>query len=165
MITNFYLFESSRNHEFVRIEKNPYELVHATGEAGDGIYFSLSKYPQMIKYYKDLTPEGYRVISAHPKKGTIIHDFTKPENLMELLKYMREEIDKMSKRMEYYMKPKINQSNYQRYGSMIEDYIRRKLNGKVDAYIVNHEMSGSNLPKGKQMIIINEDGFEYEEIN
>lgn len=159
------ILESKKHHEFIRIEKNPHELVHATGEAGEGIYFSLSKYPQMIRYYKEMTPEGYRVVSAHPKNGTIIYDFTKPENLTDLLNYMREEIDKISKRMDYYIKPKINQSNYQRYGTMIEDYIRRKLNGNVDAYIVNHEMSGSNLPKGKQMIIINEDEFEYEEIN
>lgn len=159
------ILESKKHHEFIRIEKNPYELVHATGEAGTGIYFSLSKYPQMIKYYKKLTPEGYRVISAHPKKETIIYDFTRPENLTDLLSYMREEIDKLSKRMTHYIKPKINQSNYQRYGTMIEDYIRRKLNNKVDAYIVNHEMSGSYLPKGKQMIIINEESFDYEESN
>lgn len=160
---NSLMTENNKHHEFIRIEKNPYELVHSTGEAGCGIYFSLSKYPQMIKYYKNSTHEGYRVISAHPKKGTIIYDFTKPENLSDLLNYMREEIDKLSKRMTHYIKPKINQSNYQRYGTMIEDYIRRKLNNNVDAFIVNHE--GLNLPKGKQLIIINEESFDYEELN
>jgi hypothetical protein len=149
-------------HQFIRIEKNPHELVHATGEAGMGIYFSVCKYPEMIRYYKRNTPDGYRVISAHPRPDTKIYNFTKPENLINLINYIREEIDTLSKRMTGYIKPKVNQSNYQRYGNLIEDYIRRKLNNEVDAYIVNHE--GGTLPKGKQMIIINEDSFDYEEI-
>jgi hypothetical protein len=166
MITIFenFITEKLGKVPFIRIEKDPYNLTKAEGEAGYGIYFSLSKYPNMIDYYKKYTPNGYRVIYAYPKSNTQIHDFTTPQNLFKLLNFIKDEIDEQSKKMSAgYVKPKINKSNYQRYSYyIIPDYIRKELNGDVDAYIVNHD--AYNIPKGKQLIIINEDSFEYKEI-
>jgi len=148
------------NYPFVRVEKNPHTLVKSIGESGYGIYFSLTRYPQMLKYYKDEKfGHDVRIIYARPKINCEIYDFTKSENLDDLIQYMKNEIDELSKRMSGYMKPKINRSNYQRFGNIIENYIRdNKLD--ISGYIVNHEFYGS-IPKGKQLIITKEDDFEY----
>jgi len=156
-----FLSENQNNYPFVRVEKNEFQLTAATGESGDGIYFSLTKYPQMLKYYKDMTEDGYRIIYAKPKPNCQIHDFTNPVNLKDLIQFMKIEIEELSKRMIGYRKPNINTSNYQRYGNLIQDYIRKhKLD--LSGYIVNHEYKNF-IPTGKQLIITKEDDFEYFE--
>lgn len=146
---------------YIRIEKSPSNLTIADGEAGRGIYFSLIKYPKMIDYYKKHSPHGSRIIKATPKFKSNIVDLTEPIILNELINFMRDEIVGLSKRMPGYKKPNINKSNYQRYGSLIQSFLRGK---KIDGYIVNHEFVGSDLPTGKQLIVINEDMFEYEDV-
>lgn len=157
MITKFNDYISEQ--QFIRIERDPDNLTVANGEAGRGIYFSCSN--NMVNYYQKMTPE-YRTIYAYPKENTLIVDFTKKENMINLIRFIQNELIDISKRFEYYNIPKINSSNYQRYGNQIQDYIKINF-PEADAYIVNHEFKGSNLPKGKQLIIIHEDKFIYKE--
>ena len=147
---------------YIRVEKSPNDLTVADGEAGRGIYFSLEQYDDMVDYYKR-GMENVRIIKATIKPNTKIVDFTKPENTRVLINFMRQEIRGLSQRMgNTYIPPKITQSNYQRYGRLIQDFIRQKY-PNVDGYIVNHEAKGTNLPSGKQLIVLNKDDFNYED--
>jgi hypothetical protein len=151
------LFES-----YTRIEKATNGLTVADGEAGRGVYFSLNRYPATINYYKRECP--YRVINAFKKQNTKIVDFTISKNLVPLIEFMRGEIERMKQSMgSTYISPKINNSNYQRFGRLIQDFIK-KIYGDVDGYIVNHEAKGTDLPRGKQLIILNQDAFLYKEL-
>jgi hypothetical protein len=114
-----FLLENQNNYPFVRIEKNKFQITTATGESGDGIYFSLTKYPQMLKYYKDMTEDSYRIIYAKPNPNCQIYDFTNSENLKNLIQFMKMEIEELSKRMIGYRKPDINTTNYQRYDTRL----------------------------------------------
>jgi hypothetical protein len=147
---------------YVRIEKASTGLTVADGEAGRGIYFSVGKYPDMIKYYQKGMEGGFRIVKAVALPNTKIIDFTSPKLLGALIDFMRKEIVTLSKRMQGYIPPKIDTSNYQRFGRLIEDYIRI-YHPKIDGYIVHHQADKTNLPKGKQLIIINEESFDYEE--
>jgi hypothetical protein len=40
----------------------------------------------------------------------------------------------------------------------------RKNYPNIDGYIVNHEAVGTDLPHGKQLIVLNKDAFNYENI-
>jgi len=147
---------------YIRIEKSPTDLTVADGEAGRGIYFSLQRYGDMVKYYKQNSPK-HRVIRATLKPGAKVIDFTK--STIELINFMRNEIGQLKKRMgNTYIPPKITQSNYQRYGRLIQDFIRKN-HSDAAGYVVNHEAKGTDLPKGKQLIVLNKDAFNYEDIN
>ena len=149
---------------FTRIEKSDSGLTVADGEAGRGIYFSLDKYPSMISYYKNETIP-YRIIRATKKPNTKIIDFTQSVALNKLITFMRTEILGLSKRMgNTYIPPKITQTNYQRFGRLIQDFIRKN-SPDADGYIVNHEATGTTVPKGKQLIVLNQDAFDYNEVN
>lgn len=146
---------------YVRIEKSPTNLTVADGEAGRGIYFSIQHYSDMINYYKK-NSLNYRVVVATTKPETRIVDFTKSPN--ELINFMRNEIKELKIRMgNAYIPPRITRSNYQRYGRLIQDFIHKNY-PNISGYIVNHEAHGTNLPKGKQLIILDEDAFNYENI-
>jgi hypothetical protein len=75
---------------------------------------------------------------------------------------MKSEVLGLSKRMPGYRIPTINHTTYQRYGRLIEDFVRTKFSN-IDAYITNHEFGG-DIPKGKQLIIKNENAFDYRDI-
>ena len=147
---------------YIRVENNPHRLTHANGEAGKGIYFSLSQYPKMIQYYKDQSSSNARIIKAIPKSGTTIIDLTKSDELNRLISFMKKEIEQSSKEQTFYVKPKINKSTYQRFPFLIMQYLN-EVYPNIDAYIVNHEFKGS-LPKRKQLVIKNEKSFDYIEI-
>lgn len=149
--------------QYVRVEKDPDNLTVSDGEAGRGIYFSLSRYPGMVNYYKRGMENGFRIIKATPKPNTIIIDLTRTDIEEELIKFMRMEIEGLRQRMQGYIPPKINRSNYQRFGRLIQDFIHQKF-PKADAYVVNHQADGTDLPRGKQLVIINEPSFIYTEI-
>ena len=149
--------------QYVRVEKDPENLTVADGEAGRGIYFSLSKYPGMVDYYKRGSQEGHRIIKATPKPSTNIVDLSSGENNRELIKFMKSEIEALRQRMAGYIPPRISGGNYQRFGRIIQDFIRQKF-PTADAYIVNHQADGTDLPKGKQLVIINEPSFSYTEL-
>lgn len=147
---------------YIRVEKDPDNLTVADGESGRGIYFSVSDYSEMVDYYKRMSGQNFRVIQAKPKLNTNIIDLTKPNILSELLRFMKSEVLGLSKRMPGYRTPTINHTTYQRYGRLIEDFIRRKY-PNADAYITNHEFGG-DIPKGKQLIIKNENAFDYQDV-
>ena len=144
---------------YVRVEKSSTDLTVADGEAGRGIYFSLSRYPEMVSYYKQQSGD-HRLIQAVPKSNAKILDFTGRDN-NHLLAFMRKEIEALTQRTPGYIPPKINQHNYQRFGRLIQDYIRH-FHSETDAYVVNHEAEGSGLPKGKQMIVIDSNAFDFK---
>jgi len=147
---------------YVRIEKASSGLTIADGEAGRGIYFSLSRYPSMIDYYRRCS-EQYRVIKAIPKSNTKILDLSSAEIHSKLIAFMRNEIEGLSIRMPGYVKPKIHGRNYQRFGRIIQDFVNKFYPG-TDAYIVNHQADGTDLPEGKQMVIVDESAFDYKEL-
>ena len=147
---------------YVRIEKAPEGLTVADGEAGRGIYFSLTKYPGMVDYYKRGSGE-HRVIQAIPKTGTKILDLSSAEAHTKLIAFMRSEIEGLSQRTPGYIKPKINGGSYQRFGRLIQDFVK-KFYPDTDAYIVNHQADGTDLPKGKQIVIVDESAFDYKEL-
>ena len=149
--------------DFVRVEKSSEGLTTADGESGRGIYFSLSNYPSMIDYYRKNSGSEYRVIKAIPKSGSEIIDLSSGENLKCLIVFLKQEISALSKRNPGYILPKITASGYQRFGRLIQDYIRQYY-PNADAYIVNHQADNSSLPKGKQLVIIDNHAFDYEEI-
>ncbi len=147
---------------YIRVEKSPTDLTVADGEAGRGIYFSLKRYGDMVRYYRQNSPT-HRLIKATPKPGAKIIDFTKSPS--DLINFMRNEIKELKARMgNTYIPPQITQSNYQRYGRLIQDFIR-KTAPDTSGYVVNHEAKGTNLPKGKQLIVLDKDAFNYEDIN
>lgn len=147
--------------KFIRVEKEPNRMVRADGEAGTGIYFSSNS--RMVDYYRDKTHVPYRIIEATPKQNCEIVDFTEKWRLEALIVFMREQIKERAKEWQFYIPPKINQKNYQRYGDMIQQFLRDK-DIPHDAYLVNHQFDGSALPKGKQLVIVNEDAFVYRDI-
>jgi len=61
--------------------------------------------------------------------------------------------------MKYYVKPKINRSNFQRFGNMIEDFMHQYF-PNIDAYLVPH--MGPGVPTGKQLVMTNESAFDIE---
>lgn len=83
--------------------------------------------------------------------------FTETMNLMQLMAYAESYFNRIADSMgSCYKNPKVLKSNYQRYGQMIESFIR-EIKPDLDGYIVNHQ--GVGIPKGKQAIIISEDCF------
>ena len=106
---------------------------------------------------------GFRIITAIPKSNTKIIDLSEGETLQTLIMFIRQEISGLSKRMPGYISPKVKSSTYQRFGRLIQDFIK-KYYPTTDAYIVNHQADNTDLPKGKQLVIINEPSFDYKEI-
>jgi hypothetical protein len=105
---------------YIRVEKSPTDLTVADGKAGRGIYFSLQRYGDMVRYYKQNSPT-----------------------------YRLNEIKELKIRMgNTYIPPQITQSNYRRYGRLIQDFIRKNA-PNASGYVVNREAKGINLPKGK----------------
>jgi hypothetical protein len=147
---------------YIRAERSESGLTVADGEAGRGIYFSLSKYPKMVDYYKT-HGDRIRMVRAIPRFSAKIIDLTAPETLRALILFMRDEIDGLSSRMPGYIRPRINRENYQRFGRLITDFMRLRYPAAV-GYIVGHRADGTSLPTGKQLIVTDESGFDFEDI-
>lgn len=139
--------------KFTRIENDPEDITVADGEAGRGVYFSLS--PKVVKYYREKSPSG-REIHAMPTRNCNLVDFRAKERNFLLIEYIRSRINKLAKEMAGYVKPKVNKKNYQRFGRLIEDYIREFI-GDCDGYIVYH--GGPGIPSGAQLVVRNLDAF------
>ena len=138
--------------KFIRIENNPHQITIADGEAGRGVYFSLS--PSVARYYRGMSPSG-RVIYARQGKDCHIIDFRAASHNFHLIEYIKVRINKLAKEMSGYVKPRVNKKNYQRFGRLIEDYINEFC--PCDGYIVYH--GGPNIPSGAQLVARNLDKF------
>lgn len=126
------------------------EVSQCHGESGFGMYAFVYPNPKMKDYY---TRNGEQLLTIVPNKDSVFVDFTKKEIRSNLIVFMKSEVEKMSLSMSgYYVKPKINNKNYQRFGRMIEDFVNLNF-PKCDGWIVNHE--GSGIPSGKQVVIRN----------
>ncbi len=133
----------------VREGDPPLKAVH--GEAGHGIY-AFKPNSEMRSYY---TQQGESLYTFDIPDNKIA-DLTK--ELDQLIPFMKKDIDKTAEQMGgFYVKPKINRENYQRFGRIIEDYIRVHHPDK-SAYLVQHK--GIGIPTGKQLVITNMDDVE-----
>jgi len=126
------------------------------GEAGTGIYAYVPS-KKMREYY---TKEGEKLIKIKPKEGIIVVDLTK--ELDSLIVFVKKDIDNLAKTMKYYVKPKVNRQNIQRFGNSIEHYIKKKY-PDASAYIVPHR--GPGIPTGKQVVITKPENFYSREAN
>ena len=147
---------------YIRVEKDPDNLTVADGEAGRGIYFSLSRYPSMIDYYRRGSNDN-RIVSASPKTGAHILDLSSGVTNTNLIQFMQRELERLERTIQGYVKPKLNRNNYQRFGRLIQDFIQ-KYHPDTDAYIVNHQADGTTLPKGKQLIVVDDSAFDFQNI-
>jgi hypothetical protein len=143
---------------YVRGE-NAEELTKATGESGDGYYFSPESNHGMVEYY---CQNSKHVWIACPKNGCQIADLTSTEHVYKIIELANKNVQRLQKEMAGYIAPKINIGNIQRFPYAIEEYIRENLQN-IDAYLTNHKADGTNLPSGKQLIILNLDAFSLEQ--
>lgn len=139
--------------KFIRIENDPHQITVADGEAGRGVYFSLS--PAVVNYYKNQSPQGRRIV-AHDSKDCQIIDFRAAYYNFMLIEYIRSRINKLAKEMVGYVKPRVNKKNYQRFGRLIEDFLN-EFHPNTDGYIVYH--GGPNIPSGAQLVVRNLEKF------
>ncbi|MDF2880082.1 MAG: hypothetical protein K0R54_639 [Clostridiaceae bacterium] len=135
------------------------DIRESCGEAGVGIYAYVASNNAMRAYY---TSNGEILYTLIPNQNSIFLDFTKRELLRELITYMKKYVLEIGKRMEYYKVPQININNYQRFGSIIEDFVKKNYSN-VDGWIVRHE--GIGIPIGKQVVIKNLNAVNVQKVN
>ncbi len=152
------IYRIASTSQFIRGE-NAEQLTQATGEAGTGYYFSPITNRKMVEYY---TNDSEHVWIATPLSSCNIVDLTSTEHINGIILLIQENCNRMKKDFEYYKVPKINKSNYQRFPYAIEQYVGQL--GNVDAYLINHEYGEANLPKGKQLVVLNLDAFDLEQV-
>ena len=139
--------------KFERGSRFGMNVVH--GEAGTGVYAYVPS-KRMWEYY---TKAGEKLMKITPKEGTAIVDLTK--ELDGLIAFVKKDIDNLAKTMKYYIKPKVNKQNIQRFGSSIEMYIG-EYHPNVSAYILPHR--GPGIPTGKQVVITRPENFYNWEV-
>ena len=140
---------------FIRAEDQEYLNV-VPGEAGTGIYFSPETNQSMVDHYTETTKH---IVRATPKSSANIIDLTVPDIYQNFMIFANQRIEELSKSMQYYVKPKISRSNFQRFGSTIEDFLHQYFPNN-DGYLVPH--MGPGIPTGKQLVMTNEDAFIIE---
>jgi len=121
------------------------EMRSFNGEAGNGVYAHLPS-KALRNYY---TSNGEQSFKIELNKNEVI-DLTQSDNLNQLLNFAKTEINKNAKDISGYIKPKVNKNNIQRYGRIIELFIKQ-VRPWAKAWIVSH--SGPNIPTGKQVVI------------
>lgn len=143
---------------FIRGENADSGLTVADGEAGHGVYFVPSCHRKMVEYY---TKDAKRVVEAKRKDTCVIVDLTCPPWSKRLIEYAKTRIDKTALAMgDGYVKPKVTMRNIQRFGSIIEDFVREHF-GNVNGWLVPH--CGPNIPTGRQLVIVDQVGFWFED--
>ena len=109
----------------------------------------------MRDYY---TSQGEELYGFQIDEEKII-DLTKETN--DLIRFIKKDIDKTAEFMgEGYVKPKVDRSNYQRFGSSIMEYMVAKY-PDASGYTVQHK--GFGIPTGKQLIITKPEDVIVEE--
>lgn len=129
--------------------EDPSRLTVSNGEAGRGVYGYLAPNKKMREYYsgkrgelsKDLKLVKFTV------SGKIV-DLTKEVD--KLIEVAKSEIEKTAQSMKYYVKPKINKSNIQRFPHIIYQYMTTN-HPNASGYIVIHK--GIGIPTSKQVIV------------
>jgi len=123
------------------------DITTSYGEAGRGVYAYVPN-NAMRKYYTAHDETLHKIML---NKDRIV-DLSTGRNLDNLIQFIRQEIERMAQTMQGYVRPKVNNSNAQRFGRIIEIYVRNNY-PNVDAYIVKH--MGPGIPTGKQVVITN----------
>ena len=152
------IFRIAQTQQFIRGE-NAETLTEATGEAGTGYYFSPISNVKMADYY---TNDSKHVWIATALPNCNIVDLTNTEHINGIIAEIRKNIERMQQSFQHYIVPKINKGNYQRFPYAVEQYVNQL--GNVDAYLINHEHLGTDLPSGKQLVIRNLGAFELEQV-
>ena len=122
--------------KFYRVEKSQSEINSFYGEAGYGIYATPNE--NVLNYYKKNT-NSYRIITFTTNQAEII-DLDSMKDL--LIRFIKNELDELAKRMVGYIKPKVNYSNYHRFSHSIQKFIQ---GFNCDAYIININMRACQL--------------------
>ena len=123
------------------------EIVSSPGEAGQGVYAFIPT-PSMREYY---TSRGEELHQIELDQNKVV-DLTSNIEQAKLLAFAKDEVNKLAIEIQGYVPPKINSSNIQRFGRIIEQYILQN-HPDSDAYIIGHR--GQGIPMGKQVIIHN----------
>ena len=132
----------------------PDETRACFGEAGHGVYAYVPN-SAMRQYYSAKGEDVYRL--TH-KQGEIV-DFLAGDAMSALLAHARSHFKKTAEQMPGYQMPEVSSSSIQRYGSVIEHYVRLHHPDAV-AYLVCHK--GPGIPTGIQAVIRRMDAFEVE---
>ena len=123
-------------------------LDKADGEAGYGIYAHLPS-ATLLRYY---SKNGENVFKLTLNKNAVI-DYTTATNMAALLVFAKSELSNITKTMQGYIVPKVNNKNIQRFGNIITRYTNLYY-PNAKAYIIPHY--GPGIPTGKQVVITDE---------
>jgi hypothetical protein len=123
-------------------------LSSADGEAGYGIYAYLPS-PHMRGYYSS---NGETVFEIEVDAALVV-DLTAASTMAKLIAYATALFARRAKEIPGYRQPAVNRKNIQRFGSVIEQFIRENYSDAM-AWIVPH--NGPGIPDGKQVVIANE---------
>lgn len=121
----------------------------SNGEAGYGIYAYLSRSAEMRKYY---TANGENVVSITPKKTAKIEDLT--------TLVARKRIVEAARMIAPNGKSTVTLLTVQRHPWAVRAYLN---DNPADAYLLPHR--GDGVPTGKQLVIVNEDAFDFAASN
>lgn len=145
------------NSDFIVAHRSQYgeDMRAVNGEAGIGVYSHLPNL-NMRKYYSQ---NGETTYKLHINRTGLI-DLTSPNNQKSLINYANEHVNKLSKEIVGYIKPKITTTNIHRFGNIIQSYIRDN-HPTSHSYILNHK--GTGIPSGKQIITHDISGIMHME--
>jgi hypothetical protein len=152
------LIEAASSEVFERCQAGD-KITFSDGECGYGVYAYPVKYSaKMRAFYGE---GGARTVFRLTLKTGYVVDLTDPRIMPSLLIFAREQFARMKTQMTYYQEPKVNKSSIQRFGAIVEDFVRANYSDAA-GYTISHELSGSNLPKAKQTVITKLDHFDVQ---
>lgn len=145
---------------FLRVEKDR-DGIHAfSGEAGHGIYCLPANEKKLLQYYKDKSPPDARVVRFRTEYDARVVDLTKREEKKKLIAFIKQHIEEQAKQFQFYIRPKINVSNYHRQPWAIQTYIE-EFHSDCIAYIIGHSSPSGFRQDGKQCVIRALDKFWF----
>ena len=131
-------------------EINESSVTH--GEAGVGVYAFVPN-SGMRTYY---TSQGETCWRLELKDG-FVADLSRGALLVDLVSFARGQVLENANRIPGYVAPRITTTNIQRYGRLVEMYVRSQL-PDAKAYLVPH--CGPGIPTGVQAVIRDLSAFE-----
>lgn len=136
-------------------------LTPCDGEAGRGIYAYPIRYGAKMRPYYQQNKDGVprNIIRFVCRDGYVI-DLTKKDIMSNLLAFAKERFARNKLQMKYYVIPKVNKTNIQVFGTIIEDFVR-EFYPDAAGYTVPHQC-GSAMPMGKQTVITKLEKFNVE---
>ncbi len=128
------------------------------GEAGEGIYAMVPN-KAMEAYYRS---SGEGLFELKLKENYWVLDLTQGQPLSDLLSFGRQYLERLANEIPGYVKPSLTSKTIQRFGSIIESFVRKNYS-EAAGYMVPHV--GPSLPTGIQIVIKNLDAFDQKMIS